>query len=40
MTNQRVRRQLDEKKSKESQSRLMSLILKTEADLKEGPDNI
>ena len=35
-----VRLQLNEKKSKESQTRLMSFILKMKADLREGPDNI
>ena len=33
-----MRLQLNEKKSKESQTRLNELILKTKADLKEGPD--
>ena len=37
---QTVKLKLNEKKSKESQTRLNELPLKTKTDLKEGPDNI
>ena len=40
MKKQRVWLQLNEKKSKGKSDKVNELILKTKADLKEGPDNI